>query len=74
MNLSADVLARIPLYLDQELHFRRRSVPDPMIPDTYDVVLFNVQGGGYTLATSFPVAPDVLDAMIAALQAERSRL
>ncbi|MET8405914.1 hypothetical protein [Streptomyces sp900116325] len=70
MALNDQVLARIPTYPDQELHLRLREAPE--MPPVLDIALFNTEGGGYRLACLFPDDPDVVDGLIAALQARQA--
>lgn len=74
MALDDTVLARICAFPDAEIHLRRRVAPNPAIPDMFDWALYNVQGGGYTQALSFPITHTVLLGMIAALEAQVEEL
>lgn len=71
VGLSDEVLARIPLYPDQELHLRRRSLRQyPLV--FLDWAQYNLQDNRYYLATPFRGdSPEIIDAMIEALQALR---
>lgn len=59
------VLARIPVYEDQELHLRRRNLEGftPLL----DLAQYNRQGGGYRLACPFPDDVRTVAALITAL-------
>lgn len=59
------VLARIPVYKDQELHLRRRNLEGftPLL----DLAQYNLEGGGYRLACPFPDDARVVGELITAL-------
>lgn len=74
VGLRDEVLARIPVYADQEIHLRLRTIAEPAIPPFLEWSQYNLQDGRYYLCTPVPCEDRIIVKMIEALVAARERL
>lgn len=62
-KLQSRVLAKIPVYPDQELHIRLRTLEEEA-PQFLEFSQFNLQGAGYRLACYIPKDIGVISQLI----------
>lgn len=69
MESNIEILGRIPLHGDQELHVRSRAVEG--LEPHLEIAQYNLQDAGYRLICPVPDRPEVIEQLIVVLRAHQ---